>query len=283
MALLSFEKALASVEGKAPHLLLGNGFSRACKDDIFSYESLFNRADFGEIPLAKKAFEALDTTDFEVVMSALQKAAQLVSVYAEDNPDLANVLGKDAEHLKDVLVRAIAENHPEHPFQIEKEQYANCKKFLSRFDRKFTVNYDLLLYWTMMQSEIEPHIPCDDGFRKPESGEAQYVSWEPENTHYQNMYFLHGALHIFDSQSEIQKYTWSGTGVRLIEQVRDALDKGLLSTVRRRGREQAEVRTDPAQRLFGQDVSQPPQSWRLHVHLRALARGERRPHSPGDC
>jgi hypothetical protein len=129
MPLLSFEKALASVEGRAPHLLLGNGFSRACKDDIFSYESLFNRADFREIPLAKKAFEALDTTDFEVVMSALQKAAQLVSVYAAESPDLANALGKDADHLKDVLVKAIAENHPEHPFEIEKGQYATVRNF----------------------------------------------------------------------------------------------------------------------------------------------------------
>jgi Domain of unknown function (DUF4917) len=78
MALLTFERALASVQGgKTPHVLLGNGFSRACRDDIFSYESLFNRADFDEIPLAKKAFHALDTTDFEVVMDALQRPRSL--------------------------------------------------------------------------------------------------------------------------------------------------------------------------------------------------------------
>ena len=227
MPLVTFEKALASVQGKTPHLLMGNGFSRACKDDIFSYESLFTRADFSDIPLAEKAFSALDTTDFEVVLSTLQKAAQLISVYAEEYPELAELFAHDAEKLKDVLVEAIAQNHPEHPFEIPAEQYARCKKFLSHFDRKFTVNYDLLLYWTVMRSEITPNVPCDDGFRKPDGGEAQYVSWEPENTHHQNLYYLHGALHVFDSQHEVQKYTWAGTGVRLIEQVRDALDKGL--------------------------------------------------------
>ena len=67
-------------------------------------------------------------------------------------------------------MEAIAENHPDHPFEIEKEQYAKCKQFLLNFDRIFTVNYDLLLYWAVMQSEVQPNIPCDDGFRKSEIG-----------------------------------------------------------------------------------------------------------------
>lgn len=41
------------------------------------------------------------------------------------------------------------------------------------------------------------------------------------------MWFLHGALHVFDSGVEIQKYTWKNTGVRLIDQIRDALNRGL--------------------------------------------------------
>lgn len=228
MALQSFQKALGQLRGdKLPHLLLGNGFSRACRDDIFSYDSLFTRADFEEIPLALEAFTALDTLDFEVVMDALHKAAQLVTVYAKKDTKLAESLAHDAEKLKDVLVSAIAENHPDHPFEISTQQYATCKTFLANFDRKFTVNYDLLLYWAVMQSEVKPVIPCDDGFRKSEIGNGEYVSWEPENTNHQNIYYLHGALHIFDSQVEVQKYTWAGTGVRLIDQIREALDKGL--------------------------------------------------------
>jgi hypothetical protein len=39
------------------------------------------------------------------------------------------------------------------------------------------------------------------------------------------MWFLHGALHVFDSGTEIQKYTWKNTGVRLIDQIRDALSR----------------------------------------------------------
>jgi hypothetical protein len=36
---------------------------------------------------------------------------------------------------------------------------------------------------------------------------------------------LHGALHFFDAGTEIQKYTWINTGQRLINQIRDALER----------------------------------------------------------
>ena len=39
------------------------------------------------------------------------------------------------------------------------------------------------------------------------------------------MWYLHGARHVFDTGIEIQKYTWVNTGIRLIEQVRDALNR----------------------------------------------------------
>jgi hypothetical protein len=70
-AIISFEEALAKSEGKK-HLLLGNGFSRACRDDIFAYSALFQRADFSALsPTARNAFDSLGTTDFEIVMKAL--------------------------------------------------------------------------------------------------------------------------------------------------------------------------------------------------------------------
>jgi hypothetical protein len=222
------EEALAQADDSKPkHVLLGNGFSRACRDDIFAYDALFDRANLAQLSArAAAAFEALRTTDFEVTMRALRQAASLVEVYEEANVGLAGQLRRDADGLREVLVTAIARSHPDRPSDIQPAAYAACKRFLSKFDRIFTVNYDLLLYWALMQSEIEPDMPCDDGFRKPEH-DADYVTWEPENTHEQNVYYLHGALHIFDSGSEIQKYTWINTGIRLIEQVRSALEANL--------------------------------------------------------
>jgi hypothetical protein len=226
MTLMSFEEALQSADAdeKRPHVLLGNGFSRACRNDIFAYDALFERADFQNLSIhARQAFEALGTTDFEITMRALRSASALVALYEPSHSALTQRLRDDAAGLREVLVEAIAGSHPDFPSTIADEAYAACKAFLANFDRIFTLNYDLLLYWTLMQHEIEPDVPCDDGFRKPDTEDADYVTWEPENTHFQNVYYLHGGLHLFDAGTELQKYTWVNTGVRLIEQIRNAL------------------------------------------------------------
>jgi hypothetical protein len=61
----------------------------------------------------------------------------------------------------------------------------------------------------------------DDGFRYEEG--QDYVVWHPEEAKSQNIFYLHGALHLFDTGAEIKKYTWNKTGVRLIDQVRAEL------------------------------------------------------------
>jgi hypothetical protein len=228
MPLISFGSALQLVqEGKTPHLLLGNGFSRACREDIFAYTALFERADFNQLsPLARQAFDLLGTTDFEVVMRALRDASRLATIYGPDLPDLAKRLSDDAAGLREVLVRAIADNHPGHPGDIALARYSACRQFLAHFDMIYSLNYDLLLYWALMHTELHPPVRCDDGFRTPESGEAEYVTWEP-GRYAQNVHYLHGTLHIFDAGTEVQKYTWSNTGIRLIDQIRAALHGGL--------------------------------------------------------
>lgn len=227
--LLTFEDAVrdAGERNLKRHLLLGNGFSRACRDDIFAYGALFDRANFeGLSPSARSAFEALDTTDFEVVMRALRQAAALASVYAHDAPELAKHLLRDAEGLRDLLATTIANSHPDRPGDITTAQYQACRRFLYHFQTVYTVNYDLLLYWALMQQELEPSIDFDDGFRQPDDGPEDYVTWDVQKTGTQNIHYLHGALHIFDAGAEVQKYTWCNTQIALIDQIRDALDQG---------------------------------------------------------
>jgi len=144
--LLTFEESLQRAEGRK-HVLLGNGFSRALRNDIFAYEALFLRADFSHLsPTARQAFTVLNTTDFEVVMRALRLVARIIPLYRND-PDLVRILTQDADGLREVLVQAIAQNHPEGPFDITDEQYGACRRFLANFDTTYTLNYDLLLYW----------------------------------------------------------------------------------------------------------------------------------------
>lgn len=231
MKLYSFQNAIkASASYSRRHLLLGNGFSIACRPNIFRYDKLFEQADFSSLSeSAKNAFAALGTTDFERVIKALRDTAILATVYGV-LPMPTEQMRHDAAALKELLVQTIAKNHPERPSDITDDEYAACQKFLSHFDTTYSFNYDLLLYWTHMHHEDETQIRSDDGFRTSQDDiddaiESDYVVWESGQSHEQNMWFLHGALHVFDSGTEVQKYTWKRTGIRLIEQTRNALSK----------------------------------------------------------
>jgi Domain of unknown function (DUF4917) len=123
-------------------------------------------------------------------------------------------------------VETIAHSHPTWPGELTEAEYAACRTFIAYFDSVYTFNYDLLLYWVHMHTEEGVAPWSDDGFRKNEDDyDAEYVVWEPSQAHDQNTHYLHGALHVFDAGTEIQKYTWKNTGVRLIDQIRHALSK----------------------------------------------------------
>ncbi|GAB3815638.1 DUF4917 family protein [Pontibacter rugosus] len=226
MELIPFAEAIqiAKKENKKINLLLGNGFSMAWRSDIFGYGALFDKADFSKLsPNAKRVFEALNTKDFESVMKALKSTSEIIKLYSEDT-GLYDILLKDAEGLKEILVKAIADSHPEHPGEISTEAYHFCKMFLSNFDSIFTLNYDLLLYWTLMQNEIEPALNPDDGFRKSKTDQnAPYVTWDINESWSQKIFYLHGALHVVDAGHEIRKFTWNKTNVKLIDQIQQTL------------------------------------------------------------
>ena len=225
--ILSYDDVLAEA-GEARHLLLGNGFSIACRPDLFHYDKLFDRADFLNLERARRAFDLLSTTNFEAVIRALRSFAALSELYAPDDSTMKEKAERDAAALREVLVRAVADCHPDRPGNIKPEEYLNCRKFLRGYKSINTLNYDLLLYWALMQNELgDDQIPCDDGFRKPaDDPDAAYVSWDPDNSKGQTVRYLHGALHLYDTGTEMKKFTWIDTGIPLIEQIRSALQRG---------------------------------------------------------
>ena len=221
---VTFQTALRQAGG-TPHLLLGNGFSRACRNELFAYDALFERAKGQLSSTLLNAFTALGTTDFEQVMRALKQAELLVKTYSSDNQNLIRRLKSDADSLRTSLANVIASNHPERSSDIPDGQFRSCRAFLSNFKNIYTLNYDLLLYWALLKDDVdELTLTCDDGFRHPEDGPLEYVVWDLSDPGQQNVFYMHGALHVFDAGSEVQKYTWSNTGIALIDQIREALE-----------------------------------------------------------
>lgn len=227
VAVISFAEALERSNTGKRHLLLGNGFSIALKPDIFTYDALYNDANFDAVPHAEAIFDALETRDFEAVIKVLVDMSQVLSAYESAPVELIEQIRSDADSIKTILVNAIASRHPDRPHHVSDEEYAACRQFLSHFidSRIFTLNYDVLLYWTLMHEDVdELDLKCDDGFRAPEDDpEAPYVTWQ--ESHSPSVYFLHGALHLFDAGHELQKYTWSRTDIPIVDQIRAALDE----------------------------------------------------------
>jgi len=259
--IISFAESLAETSAIKRHLLLGNGYSIALFPDRFRYVSLLEQADFTSIPEARQAFDLLQTTDFEVVVRALKDSVALLPLYSGDRIAQAKMI-QHAEALKEILVRAIAGRHPDRPSDISEEQYKACRAFLANFVGEsrvlmvggkskdlraniYSLNYDLLLYWTLLYDQVvnwnaaDPlnsimeqteELEHDDGFRAPDGDlEAPYVTWDAEGiaSDNQNIHFLHGALHLFDFGAELQKRCWERAGgVPLIDQIREALGEG---------------------------------------------------------
>lgn len=236
LELLKFDEAIErSAQFKKRHLLLGNGFSIACRPKIFTYGSLFEQADFSRVPRLPAVFNAAGTNDFEYVIKMLEDASRVVPVYSSEATVAAAQMAADAESLKDILIQTVANNHPNIPNEIKDEQFQACRCFLAHFlgennkdGKVYTLNYDLLLYWALMHEDMGFDAPislaANDGFGRDEDTEPEYVNWMGESgAHGQRVHYLHGALHLFDAGAELQKYTWVNNKKPLLYQAREAM------------------------------------------------------------
>ena len=218
--MISFDEAMATVEdGDKPSILLGNGFSRAWRNEVFNYANLLNVATFTDRGAEiKKLFALSETYDFEAVMRSLVAAKAVLEAYG-GNEVLVEMIERDQQLLKDALITAISITHPERPKDVSTEQFISVRRFLSRYDQIFTVNYDLLFYWARNMNELPPDkYSTDDGFRRE-------CKWQGHGTN-QEAHFLHGGLHIFDSGIAIEKHANAERGIGIVDLVKDNLEKG---------------------------------------------------------
>lgn len=214
----SFAQVLEDTAVGDRHLLLGNGFSQAWNSDIFRYENLLEKANFGiRNEAIKGVFAKLKTYDFEVVMKTMI-ASVFVAQSFNKYPVFVEGIRRDAECLKNSLITTISETHPDFPYDISNDEYSVTRIFLNNFSKIFTVNYDLLLYWARNKQDVHPKdFETDDGFR-------QNRTWVGSETK-QNVFFLHGGLHIYDESGVIKKHAYTADGETIIVQVRENLIK----------------------------------------------------------
>ena len=232
--LLTFEQVIKENESKPKlHLILGNGFSISKFPDIFPYKSLFERADFGGNDRLPRIFHNLGTNDFEQVLRSLRGSLATIELYGTSS-NAIKAIREDIDQLKTVFINTVCANHPDTPDSVSEESYDRCFNFLWNFlkrenSRIFTMNYDLLLYWCLARRGVSNDSYkrfVSDGFSNPPAAQDDYVTWQGEGSAYfSKIWYVHGALHIFDAGTDIKKITYCRTSERLIEQTRAALNK----------------------------------------------------------
>jgi uncharacterized protein with PIN domain len=203
---MSFDSAVAHATKLKYSLsiLLGNGFSRAFSED-FRYARLRDVSEMSDLSVTKdQLFDHAASDDFETVIQHLRQSARLVELYEPTNTELRRALLDDANVVKRGLVDALSSIHPASAWQIEDERYRSARQFLSHFGKIFTLNYDLLVYWTVLQRNLSPPaVVMKDGFGRPGGGP---LTWsQPIRADGQEIFYLHGAMHYYVEHHQVRK------------------------------------------------------------------------------
>jgi hypothetical protein len=222
-----------NLQRRPKHLLIGNGFSMAYDSGIFSYNALSTFIDKTSNELLKKLFNTINTKNFELVMQQLDNFIEIAKIFSTDTQLVGKI--KDASNiLKDSLIEAVKELHPEHVFLVPEEKSKSCFKFLNDYISNsgtiFSTNYDLLLYWVLMRNDS---VFAIDGFGRelenpdetikgdnPEFSELRWGKYKKKQT----IFYLHGTLPIFDTGIDIVKEEYDSQHY-LLQKINERMEK----------------------------------------------------------
>jgi hypothetical protein len=127
-------------------LLLGNGASISL-NNCFSYPNLFEKASTSNLleEPVKEIFDIFESQDFEYV---LRKLFHTFTVNHCFNIECERI-DQAYNQVKEALINVVREIHVEHSSALINSN--SVTSFLSSFKTIFCLNYDLILYWFMLE------------------------------------------------------------------------------------------------------------------------------------
>lgn len=229
-----YQSVLKKLKGrnKPMHLIMGNGFSMAYDHKIFSYNALYDFIENLNDPTLTKLFDVINTKNFELVMRQLDNFIEMAKAFDKDG-SLTQSLTEANGLLQKSLIDAVSALHPEHVFEIPEEKSLSCFEYLNEFLEKdgniFSTNYDLLLYWVLMRNGSKL---ANDGFgkellnpvevKKGEDAIYDDLYWG-KHKEIQRIFYVHGTLPIFDTETEIEKEVYRDR-TYLLSNIKERMD-----------------------------------------------------------
>lgn len=190
-------------------LLLGNGASISISEK-FKYSSIFERVKQSEL-LEKeeiRIFESLQKNcDFEEMMNKLYIAKYInVEMGIESEK-----VDRAYQNLRQALIKAIREIHNNQDELIEKADKEKCANFFNQFSNIFTLNYDLNLYWALIDFcgivNFKDYFTyqSDNKISKELVFNYELINKEKSRSEVTKLFYLHGNLILIDNDGETVK------------------------------------------------------------------------------
>ncbi|QXB93275.1 DUF4917 family protein [Providencia rettgeri] len=206
-------------------LLIGNGASMAI-DGRFGYQSLIEYAEKHGLMNSdvNKLFNFFKTTDFELVLRLVWQATNINMALEIEDDKTRNAY----VHVRDCLIKAVRDIHPE--YQEVSEQMPKVYNFIKKFKTILSLNYDLILYWTVMYGlSIRDNRELKDCFLNGEF-ESDWTRFrEPMDYRKKTtlVFYPHGSLVLCRNKVESEfKIVTKGTKQNLLESILSAWNTG---------------------------------------------------------
>lgn len=169
-------------------LLLGNGFSLNFSTRLL-YRNLYENFVKNCPSDSKKLFDEFGSKNFEIILKHLESTERVSNALNIEHSRIS----KNKETIKQGLIESINRIHPT-PDDIDKLKIKKIANQIKEFSQIFTTNYDLFLYYIIIESkkfgDYFYYLFFDDErFQLFNSGDSK------KNNH---IYFLHGALFLFE-------------------------------------------------------------------------------------
>lgn len=240
-------------------ILVGSGFHSAflnasnkgleASDEGFKgydYEAIFGKVKKAIKDVSKELYRFLEknegkTSDLEYMLWVLSRSIKCIpydeNIYVDipcDSEQMIKKMQNDYKLLKEAVIEVLASEHPEYKALFSAfngEFVKTCSENLRQFDRLYTINYDMIIYWLLIKQDlilkrdesgsIISKGKFKDSFSKKSDKHKNLLEYSVSD-HLQNLFFLHGALHLVSKDKKAYKL-YKGRDELSIKEIKEML------------------------------------------------------------
>lgn len=206
-------------------ILLGNGFSINLYKG-FNYSELFSSF-LDSLPEPKKEIYSNFTSDnFEIILKDLTKANEINAVFGIQDNQICEAI----QEIRNGLIRTVTDNHPRTD-EIDHERINQIENQLEFFSKIYTLNYDIFLYYVILRAKErfdkkDKKFLYSDFFWRGGSKKYKFFEYPITNRRYIPVYYLHGAIFIFNNGFSAKKRVIDFPNCNLLEAIGTDISEG---------------------------------------------------------